>query len=218
MGLETYSAAVDSWSIGCIFAEMVTGRPMFTGDCEIDQLFKIFKLLGTPTEATWPGVSSLPDYQPVFPKWPGKDLRTVFSRLDANGLDLLSRLLAYSPAQRITTAEALIHPYFTQHLPGMNVGVITQSDEFLRSVVAAAVATGAATPPPKSKKRPASAAAHVPAESGSTSGTHGGSITSAVDARTHATRAGHSKAPRRGDAGAHHGADGATDTDIDLTG
>jgi serine/threonine protein kinase len=51
------------WSVGCIFAEMVTRRPLFPGDSEIDELFKIFRALGTPTEEMWPGVTSLPDYK-----------------------------------------------------------------------------------------------------------------------------------------------------------
>ena len=42
---------------------MATGRPLFPGDSEIDELFRIFRVLGTPTEASWPGVSSLPDYK-----------------------------------------------------------------------------------------------------------------------------------------------------------
>jgi serine/threonine protein kinase len=63
LGCKKYACAVDTWSIGCIFAEMATGRPLFPGDSEIDELFRIFRVLGTPTEATWPGVSSLPDYK-----------------------------------------------------------------------------------------------------------------------------------------------------------
>jgi serine/threonine protein kinase len=56
-------------SIGCIFVEMINHRPLFPGDSEIDQLFKIFRTLGTPTEATWPGVSQLPDFKDTFPQW-----------------------------------------------------------------------------------------------------------------------------------------------------
>ena len=59
-------------SIGCIFVEMINHRPLFPGDSEIDQLFKIFRTLGTPTEATWPGVSQLPDFKDTFPQWTKK--------------------------------------------------------------------------------------------------------------------------------------------------
>lgn len=63
LGCKKYACAVDTWSIGAIFAEMATGKPIFPGDSEIDELFRIFRLLGTPTEVVWPGVSSLPDYK-----------------------------------------------------------------------------------------------------------------------------------------------------------
>ena len=62
-------------SIGCIFVEMINHRPLFPGDSEIDQLFKIFRTLGTPTEATWPGVSQLPDFKDTFPQWTKKARR-----------------------------------------------------------------------------------------------------------------------------------------------
>src|SRR5690606_4234317 len=62
LGGKQYSTPVDIWSIGCIFAEMLSGEPLFPGDCEIDQLFRIFRALGTPNEETWPDVSNYPDY------------------------------------------------------------------------------------------------------------------------------------------------------------
>ena len=68
LGIENYTTKVDSWSIGCIMAEMLIGKPFFFGDCEIGQLFKIFQIMGTPTEETWPGVSKLPEYKFTFPQ------------------------------------------------------------------------------------------------------------------------------------------------------
>jgi serine/threonine protein kinase len=62
------------WSVGCIFAELYNQLPLFQGDSEIDQIFKIFRLLGTPTEEEWPGVTELPNYKPTFPKWKPKDI------------------------------------------------------------------------------------------------------------------------------------------------
>ncbi|CAL9206768.1 unnamed protein product, partial [Musa hybrid cultivar] len=90
LGSRHYSTPVDVWSIGCIFAEMVNRRPLFPGDSEIDELFKIFRVLGTPNEDTWPGVTSLPDFKSAFPKWLSKDLVTVVPNLAAAGVDLLS--------------------------------------------------------------------------------------------------------------------------------
>ncbi|CAO2646147.1 Cyclin-dependent kinase 3 [Lemmus lemmus] len=116
LGSKFYSTAVDLWSIGCIFAEMVTGKPLFPGDSEIDQLFQIFRILGTPSEATWPGVSQLPDYQSSFPKWTGKALEEIVPSLGPEGKDLLLQLLQYDPSRRVTAKTALDHPYFsTEH-------------------------------------------------------------------------------------------------------
>ncbi|KAG9063864.1 Cyclin-dependent kinase 2 [Linnemannia hyalina] len=102
MGSRHYSTAVDMWSVGCIFAEMITKRPLFPGDSEIDEMFRIFKILGTPNETVWPGVSSLKDWNPEFPKWQRKDLRTLVPNLDDEGLDLLEQLIDYNPARRIS--------------------------------------------------------------------------------------------------------------------
>ncbi|KAF3948753.1 hypothetical protein ACB098_07G031500 [Castanea mollissima] len=112
LGSRHYSTPVDVWSVGCIFAEMVNQRALFPGDSEIDELFKIFRVLGTPNENTWPGVTSLPDYKSTFPKWPPKDLATVVPSLDSAGIDLLSKMLCFDPSRRITARSALEHEYF----------------------------------------------------------------------------------------------------------
>lgn len=119
LGSKTYSTPVDVWSIGCIFAEMINQRPLFQGDSEIDELFKIFQVLGTPTEETWPGVSSLPDYKEMFPQWPSRSLAEVVPALDTLGLDILQQMLRYQPESRATAASLLTHPYFLslQSLP-----------------------------------------------------------------------------------------------------
>ncbi|XP_029067507.1 cyclin-dependent kinase 3 isoform X2 [Monodon monoceros] len=89
LGSRFYSTAVDVWSIGCIFAEMVTRKALFPGDSEIDQLFRIFRTLGTPNEAMWPGVTQLPDYKGSFPKWTRKGLEEIVPHLEPEGKDLL---------------------------------------------------------------------------------------------------------------------------------
>eukprot|EP00035_Acanthoeca_spectabilis_P021303 m.437497 g.437497 ORF g.437497 m.437497 type:complete len:293 (-) comp18117_c0_seq1:263-1141(-) len=112
LGCQKYACAVDTWSIGCIFAEMATGRPLFPGDSEIDELFRIFRVLGTPTEATWPGVSTLPDYKDSFPKWPVQPLATAIPGIEELGYDLMAQMLTYQPSQRISSKSAQMHPYF----------------------------------------------------------------------------------------------------------
>jgi len=112
LGSKQYACPVDMWSLGPIFAEMITRRPLFPGDSEIDELYRIFRLLGTPTEETWPGVSALPDYKPTFPRWSAKDLKTVVPGLEAYGVALLADMMRYEPSKRITAKAALHHPYF----------------------------------------------------------------------------------------------------------
>lgn len=89
LGSRHYSTGVDMWSVGCIFAEMALRKPLFPGDSEIDEIFKIFRTLGTPSEAVWPGVTQLPDYKATFPNWRKKNLRTMVPTLDADGAELL---------------------------------------------------------------------------------------------------------------------------------
>ncbi|PWY82309.1 cell division control protein 2 kinase [Aspergillus eucalypticola CBS 122712] len=112
LGGRQYSTGVDMWSCGAIFAEMCTRKPLFPGDSEIDEIFKIFRLLGTPDEAIWPGVTSFPDFKPTFPKWKRDETRALVPDLEEDGLDLLDALLEYDPARRISAKQACMHPYF----------------------------------------------------------------------------------------------------------
>ncbi|KAG9509796.1 Cyclin-dependent kinase 1-A, partial [Fragariocoptes setiger] len=107
-----YSTPVDMWSIGCIFSEMATKKPLFQGDSEIDQLFRIFRTMGTPTEETWPGVTSLKTFKPSFPSWKQNILRSIVPQLDDDGADLLNEMLIYDPHKRLTAKAAVLHSYF----------------------------------------------------------------------------------------------------------
>lgn len=114
LGMENYTTKVDSWSVGCIMAEMILDKPLFPGDCEIGQLFKIFQVMGTPSEDSWPNVSKLTDYKVTFPQWKPKSLTDIFQGFDKEGLDLMTKLLTMDPDSRITIREALEHvSYFT---------------------------------------------------------------------------------------------------------
>lgn len=112
LGQEKYTSAVDLWSIGCIFAELACRRPLFPGDSEIDELFKIFRQLGTPTEAVWPGVGNLPDYQTTFPRWAAKEIAAAVPRMSEEASKVLKRLLVYNPTKRLSAEEALRTSYF----------------------------------------------------------------------------------------------------------
>ncbi len=97
LGLNNYSTDLDMWSVGCILAELYLKRPLFVGDSEIDQLYKIFKVYGTPNEDTLPGYKSLPDYNPNFPKWKGDGLRKYIgeNKMDNLALDLLEKIMTF---------------------------------------------------------------------------------------------------------------------------
>ncbi|KAH7319739.1 kinase-like domain-containing protein [Stachybotrys elegans] len=116
LGGRQYSTGVDMWSIGCIFAEMCTRKPLFPGDAEIDEIFKIFRLLGTPTEDVWPGITSYPDFKASFPKWERNYNKPLCSNLDEHGLELLEQMLVYDPAMRISAKQACNHPYFEEYI------------------------------------------------------------------------------------------------------
>ncbi|CAM9477160.1 unnamed protein product [Phaeothamnion confervicola] len=112
LGSQTYAPPVDVWALGTILVELVTKRPLFPGDSEIDELYKIFQLLGTPNEETWAGVTSFPDWNPAFPRWPRLSLQVKVPGLGEQGLDFLERLLKYDPKKRISAKKAMSHPYF----------------------------------------------------------------------------------------------------------
>ncbi|CXI67103.1 cdc2-related kinase 2 [Plasmodium berghei] len=114
MGSKKYSTPIDIWSVGCIFAEMVNGRPLFPGASETDQLMRIFKILGTPNSQNWPDVFKLPKYDPNFPVYNPLPWETFIKGLDDTGIDLLSKMLKLDPNQRITAKQAIEHPYFKE--------------------------------------------------------------------------------------------------------
>ena len=110
-GTSYYGRAVDLWAAGCIFAEMLDRQPMFAGNNDMDQVATIFKKLGTPSGEDWPGVNYFPNYMKQ-PASPSLAFQKAFRDVEPQGIDLLKRLLAYSPLERISAEEALMHPYF----------------------------------------------------------------------------------------------------------
>lgn len=112
MGSRNYSTPIDIWSVGCIFAEMVNGKPLFPGTTDNDQLWKIFQLLGSPDPRAWPSVVKLPEYKTNMGDFVAQPWIKICPRLDKLGIDLLSRMLVYDPDKRVTAADAMKHPYF----------------------------------------------------------------------------------------------------------
>ncbi|XP_074792475.1 cyclin-dependent kinase 18 isoform X2 [Natator depressus] len=113
LGSTVYSTPIDMWGVGCIHYEMVTGRPMFPGSTVKEELHLIFKLLGTPTEDSWPGITSNEEFKGYhFTRYQAQPLINHAPRLDTEGIDLLMSLLLYEAKCRISAEEALRHPYF----------------------------------------------------------------------------------------------------------
>ncbi|KAG7807678.1 hypothetical protein KL921_003973 [Ogataea angusta] len=97
LGSRSYSTSIDMWSAGCIMAEMFTGKPLFPGSSNEDQLLKIFRIMGTPNERTWPGVTSYPNYRSNFNVFIPQDLHTLIPNMDSLALNLLQGLLQMRP-------------------------------------------------------------------------------------------------------------------------
>ncbi|XP_077978114.1 cyclin-dependent kinase 5 [Glandiceps talaboti] len=119
-GAKLYTTSIDMWSAGCIFAELANaGRPLFPGNDVDDQIKRIFKLLGTPTEETWLGITKLPDYRPYPIYQVTTPLVSVVPKLSAKGRDLLQRLLVCNPSLRMSADESLQHFYFSDLNPAV---------------------------------------------------------------------------------------------------
>jgi cell division cycle 2-like protein len=116
------------WSVGCIFAEILTKTPLFPSKSESETVQSIFKLLGTPTEESWPGWTTLPNTRSLRAnerQYPHAGFRKAL-KLGGNagfasgafvsdlGLDLLQGLLTMDPERRLTAEEALAHPWFLE--------------------------------------------------------------------------------------------------------
>ncbi|XP_043851438.1 cyclin-dependent kinase 11B isoform X8 [Dromiciops gliroides] len=116
LGAKEYSTAIDMWSVGCIFGELLTQKPLFPGKSEIDQINKVFKDLGTPSEKIWPGYNDLPAVKKMtFTEYPYNNLRKRFGALLSDqGFDLMNKFLTYYPGRRINAEDGLKHEYFRE--------------------------------------------------------------------------------------------------------
>ncbi|KAM9843329.1 cyclin-dependent kinase 6 [Aulostomus maculatus] len=109
---SVYMSSVDMWSAGCILAELFLLRPLFQGYTEVQQLQKIFEVIGLPSEEEWPKDSPISYSVTWGPKDPCPHL---LPDLSPDEKDLLFQCLEFRPSARISAAKALVHPVFMKH-------------------------------------------------------------------------------------------------------
>jgi cyclin-dependent kinase 7 len=115
-GARYYSGAVDVWSMGLVFAELILRTPFLPGNSDVHQLDLICQAIGTPAESNWPGISQLPDYvepdtkQPVQPR---EFYMATFGTVGPDGVDLLMSTLILDPRKRSTAKKFLQHKWWT---------------------------------------------------------------------------------------------------------
>jgi serine/threonine protein kinase len=113
LGDRGYGEAIDIWAMGCVMAELLTGKPLFPGQGDFEQLGFIANLLGSPDENRWPGFSQLSDSNEImFKEKDPADLKTVFPGWSPEALDLFRQFIVYEPAKRISAREAMSHDWF----------------------------------------------------------------------------------------------------------
>ncbi|XP_054744971.1 probable serine/threonine-protein kinase fhkE isoform X2 [Anastrepha obliqua] len=108
-----YGSSIDLWAMGCIMAELYTFRPLFPGSSEVDQLFKVCSVLGTPEKSDWPeGYRLAATIHFRYPECIKVPLNTIVTRCSQAGLDLLEDMLHYDPDKRPTAQQSLKYAYF----------------------------------------------------------------------------------------------------------
>jgi len=120
---QPYKFEIDQWSVGCIFAELVRCSVLFAGTNSLEQVDKIFSIMGTPDANSWPDFADFPKNDRItFKDYPNR-LRALFSHktITDNGFELLEQLLMMDPKNRLSSLDTLAHPYFLEDPPPVHV-------------------------------------------------------------------------------------------------
>ena len=111
LGIAQYTTAIDMWSVGCIFAELLNnGKPILPGKSEVNQFQLICKLIGSPNSKIWPEFSFMSPTFPI-PENNYNTLNLLFSNYSQECIDFLNSLLVWDPCKRLSAAEALLSSY-----------------------------------------------------------------------------------------------------------
>lgn len=114
-GSTNYGLEIDLWSLGCIFAELLSLKPLFPGTSDIDQISKIFKVLGSMNMEAWPGCVKLPDYSKItFGTVDPIGLESCLPDRSCDEILLVKKLICFDPASRATAMELLHDKYFNE--------------------------------------------------------------------------------------------------------
>ncbi|XP_021071395.1 serine/threonine-protein kinase MAK isoform X1 [Mus pahari] len=110
---SVYSSPIDVWAVGSIMAELYTFRPLFPGTSEVDEIFKICQVLGTPKKSDWPeGYQLASSMNFRFPQCIPINLKTLIPNASSEAIQLMTEMLNWDPKKRPTASQALKHPYF----------------------------------------------------------------------------------------------------------
>lgn len=144
-----YSAPIDIWAVGCIMAELYTFRPLFPGNSEIDEIFKICSVLGTPDKRDWPeGYKLAANMNFKYPQFSATPLSSIIPSASKEAIALMEDMLRWNPAKRPSAQQALRYPYF-QNVTQQPIGPVVE--QFHRSMSR----KSAAPPPDKGARAPA---------------------------------------------------------------
>ncbi|XP_032359734.1 serine/threonine-protein kinase MAK isoform X9 [Etheostoma spectabile] len=124
---STYSSPIDLWAVGCIMAELYTLRPLFPGNSEVDEIFKICQVLGTVKKTDWSEgyqLASAMNFR--FPQCVPTHLKTLIPNASNEAIALMKDMLQWDPKKRPTAVQALRYPYFQV---GQILGPRPQSQE-----------------------------------------------------------------------------------------
>lgn len=116
LGSREYSTPIDMWGVGCIFYEMISGKPLFPGGHTEAELRLIFSILGTPPKDCWPNV----EVPYSFPKYVRESFGSELPHLNKDASDLLQKFLIYQPRERISASDAMHHSYFKKLGPNVS--------------------------------------------------------------------------------------------------